>query len=202
MNIITISREFGSGGRELGKRMADLLGYSYYDREIITAIAQKHNFDESYVENVLEGGVPFAAPLTYGRTFSYADPTGQQAIQLLSAHCRFLKEVAEKGNCVIVGRCASVILEDYKPLNIFVYADMESKLARCRSRAPEGENLRDNELKRKIRQIDAGRAKHQRFLSDRKWGDKEAYDLCVNTSGKDIKKLAPVIAEYAKSVLE
>lgn len=200
MNIITISREFGSGGRELGKRLADLLGYSYYDREIITAIAEKHNFAESYVENVLEGNIPFSAPVTFGRTFSYTDPTGQQAIQLLSSQCRFLKDAAEKGNCVIVGRCANIILEDFEPFNIFVYADTESKLERCRSRAPEGENLKDNELKRKIRQIDAGRAKHQRFLSDKKWGAKEGYDLCINTSGKVIKEIAPAIAEYIKSI--
>ena len=200
MNIITISREFGSGGRELGKRLADLLGYSYYDREIITAIAEKHNFDESYVENVLEGNISFSAPVTFGRTFSYTDPTGQQAIQLLSSQCRFLRDVAEKGNCVIVGRCANIILEDFETFDIFVYADAEAKLERCRSRAPEGENLRDNELKRKIRQIDAGRARHQRFLSDKKWGAKESYDLCINTSGKVIKEIVPAIAEYIKSI--
>ncbi len=202
MNIITISREFGSGGRELGKRIADILGYAYYDREIISAIAEKHDFDENYVEKVLEGGVPFTMPITYGRTFSYTDTTGQQAIQLLSSQCKLLREAAEKGNCVIVGRCANIILEDYDPFNIFVYADMASKLARCRERAPEGENLRDNELKRKIKQIDAGRARHQRFMSDKKWGAKESYHLCVNTSGAEIKKLAPVIAEYIKINLE
>ena len=148
MNIITISREFGSGGRELGKRIADILGYSYYDREIITAIAQKHDFDEKYVENILESKFPFTMPITYGRTFSYTDATGQQAIQLLSTQYKLIREFASKGNCVIVGRCANVILEEFDPLNIFFYADMESKMQRCRERAPENENLRDIELKR------------------------------------------------------
>ena len=202
MNIITISREFGSGGRELGKRIADILGYSYYDREIITAIAQKHDFDEKYVENILESNFPFTMPITYGRTFSYTDATGQQAIQLLSTQYRLIREFASKGNCVIVGRCANVILEEFDPLNIFVYADMESKMQRCRERAPENENLRDIELKRRIRQIDSGRAKHQKFLTDRKWGAKEGYHLCVNTSGLEIKSLSPVIAEYAKGYFE
>lgn len=198
MNIITISREFGSGGRELGKRIADLLGYSYYDREIISKLAEKYDFDESYVESVLEGRNAFNVPITYGRTFSYTDATGQQAIQLLSSQYRLLREFAEKGNCVIVGRCANVILEDFNPLNIFVYADMQSKIDRCRERAPKDENLKDSELKRKIRQIDANRAKQQRFMSDKKWGAKEGYHLCVNTSGLEIKTLAPVIADYAK----
>ena len=198
MNIITISREFGSGGRELGKRLADLLGYSYYDREIISKLAEKHNFDENYIENVLEGGMTFNVPITYGRTFSYTDATGQQAIELLSSQYRLLRELAEKGNCVIVGRCANVILEDFRPLDIFVYADLQSKIDRCRERAPKDENIKDSELKRKIRQIDANRAKQQRFMSDKKWGAKEAYHLCVNTSGLEIKTLAPVIADYAK----
>ena len=198
MNIITISREFGSGGRELGKRIADLFGYSYYDREIISKLAEKYDFDESYVENVLEGGNAFNVPITYGRTFSYTDATGQQAIQLLSSQYRLLREFAEKGNCVIVGRCANVILEDFRPLDIFVYADLQSKIDRCRERAPKDENLKDSELKRKIRQIDANRAKQQRFMSDKKWGAKEGYHLCVNTSGLEIKTLAPVIADYAK----
>ncbi len=202
MNIITISREFGSGGRELGKRIADLLGYSYYDREIISKLAEKHNFDEKFVENVLEGGQPFIMPITYGRTFSYTDATGQQAIQLLSSQYRLLREFAEKGNCVIVGRCANVILEEFNPLNIFVYADMESKMKRCRERAPQDENLKDNELKRRIKQIDAGRARQQRFMSDKKWGAKEGYHLCINTTDANIRALAPIVADFAKNHFE
>lgn len=202
MNIITISREFGSGGRELGKRIADLLGYSYYDREIITAIAERHNYDENYVENVLESRFPFSIPITYSRTFSYPDATGQQAIDLLSSQYKILKEFASKDNCVIVGRSANILLEDFEPLNIFVYADMQSKINRCRERAPQNENLSDFEMKRKIKQIDANRAKHQKFLSDQKWGNKEGYHLCVNTSGLDIKSISPVIAEFAKGYFE
>ncbi|MBQ7961440.1 MAG: cytidylate kinase-like family protein [Clostridia bacterium] len=202
MNIITISREFGSGGREVGKRIADILGYAYYDREIITAIAEKHDFNENYVESMLENGFSFCMPITYGRTFSYSDVGGQQAIQLLSTQCRMLREIASKGNCVIVGRSANIILEDMNPLNIFVHADIESKLRRCRERAPENENLKDSELRRKIKQIDSNRAKHQRFLSEKKWGDKEGYHLCVNTSGADIKAISSIIAEYAKGYFE
>ncbi len=202
MNIITISREFGSGGRELGKRIADLLGYSYYDREIIITLAEKHNFDENYVESVLENGFPFSMPLTYGRTFSYADTTGQQAIQLLSSQYKLLRELATKDNCVIVGRSANIVLEEFNPLNIFVYADMESKIARCRERASAEEHFRDPEMKRRIKQIDAGRAKHQRFLTDKKWGDKEGYNLCINTSGIDLKSISPIVAEFAKGYFE
>lgn len=202
MNILTISREFGSGGRELGKRIADILGYSYYDREIITTIAKEHNYDENYVESVLENRFPIDIPITYGRTFSYTDVTGQQAIQLMSTQYKMLREFAAKDNCVIVGRSANIILEDFNPLNIFVYADMESKIKRCRERAAENENLSDFELKRKIKQIDNGRSKHQKFISEQKWGNKEGYHLCVNTSGLEIKALSAVIAEYVKVYFE
>lgn len=202
MNIITISREFGSGGREVGKRIADLLGYEYYDREIIEAVADKHELDEDYVENVLSKGFSVGFPVTFGRTFSYHDATGQKAIELLSEQCKFIKEVASKGNCVIVGRSSNIILEDYNTFNVFVYADMASKLERCKKRANTDEKMSDFELKRKIKQVDSGRAKHQRFLTDAKWGEKSGYHLCVNTSGVDIKAIAPVIAEYAKAWFE
>lgn len=202
MNIITISREFGSGGRELGKRIADLLGYAYYDREIISQIAKQHDFDEHYVENMLESGFPISVPISYGKTFSYADISGQQALQLLTSQCALLKEFAEKGNCVIVGRSANIILEEFDPLNIFVYADMESKIKRCRQRATGDESFTDNQFRRKIKQIDMGRARHQRFLSDKKWGDKAGYHLCVNTSGLEIKAIAPIVADFARHCFE
>lgn len=202
MNIITVSREFGSGGRELGKRVADALGYAYYDREIITAVAARHDFNEHYVEWVLENAIPISVPISFGKTFSYSDATGQQALELLTSQCILLKEIAEKENCVIVGRSANIILEEFQPLNLFVYADMESKMRRCRERAAEGEVYTDYQLKRQIRQIDQGRARHQRFLSEKKWGDKAGYHLCVNTSGLEIRKIAPIVADFAAHCFE
>ena len=97
----------------------------------------------------------------------------------------------------MVGRSSSIILEKYDPLRLFVYADMDWKVKRCRERAPEDEHLNDRELEKKIRQIDAGRAQHQKLLTDRKWGDREGYDLCINTSGLEIKKIIPGLKELA-----
>jgi len=197
--IITISREFGSGGRELGKRIADILGYSYYDREIITAIAEKHDYDENYVESMLESKFPFTMPITYGRTFSYTDATGQQAIQLMSTQYKLLREFASKGNCVIVGRCADVLLNNEQLLNIFVYADKESKIKRCKERAKPGEVLTDKEIEKKMKEIDKGRADLRKMLADTAWGDKAGYHLMINTSGKEIKSLIPGLAEYVRA---
>ena len=200
MSIITISREFGSGGREIGKRLADALGYAYYDREIVTAIAQKTQMDEGYVASALEGGGLFrSVPIHFGRTFSYSTTLMTNTANLFVEQHKIIPELAEKGDCIIVGRAADAILEEYSPFNLFVYADMEAKVKRCQDRAPEGESLTQRELIRHIKKIDAERAKYHEMFSDTRWGRKESYHLCVNTTGADIKSLVPVIAQYAKS---
>lgn len=198
MRIITISREFGSGGRELGKRLADALGFAYYDREIVSSIAEKCNLDEGYVENVLRKGLTINVPVTFGHTFYfYSDPTSENELKVLNTQQQIIKELALRGDCVMVGRSSGIILEKYNPLRLFVYADMEWKVKRCRERASAEEHLTDRELEKKIRQIDAGRARHQKLLTDRKWGAPEGYDLCINTTSLEIKKIIPGLKEMA-----
>lgn len=198
MKIITVSREFGSGGREVGKRLADELNFAYYDREIITQVASNSRLDEAYVERMLESGVPTSFPVTFARTFSYADITNQNYTKILVEQHKFIKSLAEKGDdFIIVGRCADVILRDYSPLNMFVYADMESKIDRCLNRETSSEKLARRDIEKKIKQIDKGRARSRELLCDSPWGKKEGYHLCVNTSNKEIKKLVPAIASFA-----
>ena len=198
MRIITISREFGSGGREVGKRLADALGFAYYDREIVTSIAEKCDLDEGYVENVLRKGLTINVPVTFGHTFYfYSDPTSENELKVLNTQQQIIKELAQRGDCVMVGRSSGIILEKYNPLRLFVYADMEWKVKRCRERASAEEHLTDRELEKKIRQIDAGRARHQKLLTDRKWGAPEGYDLCINTTDLEIKKIIPGLKEMA-----
>lgn len=197
--IITISREFGSGGRELGKRLADELGFDYYDREILEQVAKESELDEAYAEKVLDGSFSLGFPVTFGKTFIYTDILQQDATKLLVAEEKIIRALAKKGNdMVIVGRGADVILSNYKPLNIFVYADMDSKLTRCRWRAPKNEALTDKELARKIKQVDTGRARQRKLLTDKDWGDKGSYHLCINTTGTNIKSLVSCVAEFAK----
>lgn len=198
--IITISREFGSGGRELGKRLADELGFEYYDREILEQVAKESQLDESYIENVLDGAFSLSVPVTFGRTFLYTDALQQNVTKLLVAEEKIIKALAEKGtDMVIVGRSADVILSKYKPLNIFVYADAESKIARCRWRAPKNEGLSDKELARKIKQVDSGRARQRRLITDKEWGKKINYHLCINTTDVVIKTLVPSLAGYVRA---
>ncbi len=197
--IVTISREFGSGGREVGKRLADELGFEYYDREIIEQVAKESQLDEDYVENMLNGNFSVSFPVTFGRTFIYTDVLQQNMTKLLVSEQNIITSLAKTGkDMVIVGRSADILLQSYKPLNIFIYADMESKVNRCRKRAASGENLTDKELIKKIKQVDAGRSKQRKIIADSEWGQKETYHLCVNTTGLDIKSIVPPIAEFVK----
>lgn len=201
MAIITISREFGSGGRELGKRLADLLGFRYYDKEILEVITQQEKTNEWYAEKLLERMVVPNIPLHFGRSFSFYEPITQRAVELLVAERNAIRLLAGQGNCVIVGRGANVILKDNTPFNIFVYADMETKIKRCREYASDNETFSEKEIEKKIRQIDTARAKNIEILSGGKWGDKKEYHLCVNTGGLSIKNIAPLLAQYAKNWL-
>lgn len=195
--IITISREFGSGGRELGKRLADALGYDYYDREIITHIAETMGYSEEYVSSLSEQTIDHYA-INFGRTF-YINPDQNK---VLSVQHDFLKRVAEKGNCVIVGRGANIILKDYNPLDIFVYADMESKVQRCISKADNSEHFSEKEIIKKIKQIDKNRRNYYSIFSEYEWGDKRNYHLCINTTNVEIKKLIPALKALVENIDE
>lgn len=193
--IITISREFGSGGREIGKRLADKLGFSYYDKEIISQIAKETGMAEEYIENISEKGTyPYA--FQFAKSFAVYSDLQMSQTEILVKQQKILKEIAKKGNCVIVGRGANSILKEYNPMNIFVYADMESKISRCRQKTEENEQLTDKEIENKIIQIDKNRKKYNDLISNIEWGDKKNYHLCINTSGVEIKTIIPSLAGY------
>lgn len=159
MRIITISREFGSGGRELGKRLADLLGYEYYDREIVTAIAENKGMNENYVEKLIEGQALKRVHIHVRSSFSGGIAMGQARTDLLLEQKKVIEAIAQTGkNCVIVGRNADVLLKEFAPFKLFVCADMDTKIKRCLERAGEDEKLSRKEMERKIRTIDKGRA--------------------------------------------
>lgn len=199
--IITINREFGSGGRELGKRLSDALGVPCYDDEIIEMITKENELDPKYVERISERSIQVAYPLTIGRRFTKPYAIMEQAIQVAVTQQKIIKELAQNGDCIIIGRCADSILADLKPFNIFVYADQQSKLKRCLERAPSDERLTASEMERRMRQIDKSRAKQYELLSNFRWGAKEAYHLCINTSGKEIKTLIPALTLYCKTLI-
>jgi len=202
MRIITISREFGSGGRELGKRLAEELGIPCYDQQIIEMIAEKRHLDKNYVSHVSEKDVRMMYPSTIGKHFSFPRFTGNQVVEILADQKKIIEELASQGDCVFVGRCADIVLKSYDPLNIFVYADLESKVERCMARSSEAEHLTAKELLRKMKFIDKDRAGYRAMFTTNRWGQKEHYHLCVNTGGKEIKALIPALAAYVNCWFE
>lgn len=200
--IITIGREFGSGGREVGKRLADALNLKYYDKEIITEVAKGSALNEKYVENVIEKGLPGSFYYTFGQTFAHVPVFAENAMMSVLAEQRKVIMRLAETDCVMVGRSADAILADLKPFRLFVYADEEHKIKRCRERAPEGENYTDKQLVKKMKAIDKGRKKLHSVLSPIPWGDKRGYDLMLNTGSADIEKLVPLVAEYIKHYYE
>lgn len=197
--IITIGREFGSGGREFGRRLAEELGYEYYDKEIIQEIAKKTSLSEEYIQEVVEKTPHNLYPITIGQSLRYAGNYQLNQVQtVFQAQCEILKNLAEKSNCVIVGRCADYILKEYNPFKIFVYATLESKINRCLSRVDEYENYTPKKLKKLIKKVDKERARYYDFYAGQKWGDKANYDLCINTTDTEIKKIVPIVAKMFK----
>lgn len=195
--IIVIGREFGSGGRELGKRLAEMMGIAYYDKEIIEKISDKSGMAEEYVNNIIEKNIVNYYPITVCCSFSMLYEFNPNTTIFL-AQQDIIRELAEYGDCVIIGRCADYILREYKPFNIFVYADEASRINRCRERAPQDEHLTDAQLKKQIALINKNRRKYYEYYTGQKWGAKENYHLCVNTSNREIQELVPAIMGFIK----
>ena len=194
--IITVGREFGSGGRELGRRLSETLGIAYYDQEIISEIVKRTSLSKEYVQTIEEHRPVISFPIHIGRSFyPVIDPVFEQNMAVYQEQAKVIEEMATKSGCVIVGRCADYVLREQNPFRLFVYADMESKMKRCRAKGPEDEKLTDRELKQKIQGIDKKRAKYYEFYTGNKWGDKLNFDLCINTTQTQIKEIVPAIAK-------
>ncbi len=206
MRIITISRQFGSGGRELGKRLADRLGWDYYDKEILTALAEGQGLERDYVKKVLANHGWQNVQLTYRNSFDHLMFNPGLRTQLLVRQREILQEIAAMGNdCIIVGRDADVILQDYRPFRIYACADMAFRIRRCLAfelKKPRAQRLTEKEIARNIRRIDKNRVRTREILTGKQHGDASAFDLTVNTAGWDIKKLTDAVADFALRYFE
>ena len=199
--IITVSRQFGSGGRELGKRLSDLLGWDYYDREIIQMLSEQQGLEPEYVHKVLSGHGWHQYQLTYRNSFRQPAGASWRHTEVLVRQREIIREIAAEGNdCVIVGRDADVILHDESPFRIYVCADMQSRLARCarfEEKKEPAERLTEKEILRNIRRIDRNRRQTREILTGKSAADGSAFDLTVNATNWEIKKLAEAVAEFS-----
>ena len=182
-HIITISREFGSGGRTVGKKVAEQLGIPCYDSELIQKIAEESGFAENYVKEAGEytpGG--FLASALSNRAFG---PTNEDI--LWEIQCRVISELAEKGPCVIVGRCADYILQDKaKCLKVFIHADMAFRAKRI----VEVYGEREQSPEQRLHDKDKRRAAYHRFYTNMKWGYAQNYHIS-STAASSASTSAP-----------
>lgn len=180
VKVITVGREFGSGGRSVGKAVAAALGWDYYDQELVRHVAEKTGFAERYIE---ETGEYSASKSRLAYAFSsVGSPEVMNGLSasdyLWTVQRKVILDLAEKGNCVIVGRCADYILEDRDDvLNVFVHAGKDYRAKRIVLLYGETDKPPDKRLAEK----DKKRALNYRHYTGREWGDVHNYDLSLDS---------------------
>ena len=187
-NIITVSRQFGSGGRTVAKQIAEKLGIPYYDKEIIEMVVQQTGFHPDYVAQRAEYA-PSASPFAYA--FIGRAPNGECNDDLLwRAQCRVIEDLAQKGPCVILGRCADYLLRDREDVfNVFIYADKEFRAKRVVEKYGET----PKKIEKRIDEKDRKRRVSYQHFTGRKWGELANYDLAVNSSSVGVDNAADLI---------
>lgn len=197
--IITISRQFGSGGREVGKKLAEELGIPFYDKELIEIAAKESGMDpELFVEDDTRTSMGFhligalgyslGGPLSTITELSLND-------RLYLVQSQVIEQVSQEGPCVVVGRCADYVLSNRDDvLNVYIHANMKDRVKRAiHSYEVDERNIEDS-----IRKIDKRRANYYEYYTDRKWGRAENYDLSINTSTFGVDGAVKVIKDVLK----
>lgn len=191
--VITISREFGSGGRTVGKQLAEKLGIPCYDREIIEKVALESGYDKKYIEEMGEytnGGLLNA--IFTNRSYNYA-PSNEDTIWKIQSD--IIRDVASKSPCVIVGRCADYILRDNpEALRVFIHASMEFRADRIVSVYGEREDTPEKRLKDK----DKKRAAYYDYYTDMRFGDGRNYHISLDSGALGIDKCVDILADVVK----
>jgi cytidylate kinase len=171
---VTIAREYGSGGRLIGRELAEELGVAFYDREIIALASQESGLHEDFIQTMEQKK---ASGFFYNLFMHYQElPIPEQ---VFLAQSNVIKALAEKGSCVIIGRCADYVLAEAKNcIRVFVHAPIETRVRNVRDKYHEGQG----DLEEYIRKQDKGRAAYYDFFTQSKWGKAQNYSLCIDSS--------------------
>ncbi|MBB5182551.1 AAA family ATPase [Catenisphaera adipataccumulans] len=189
-NVITITREFGSGGRTIAKELAARLGYSYYDYNLVQKIAEQSNFSRQYIEEHGED-----ASQSGWFAFAWNNYGGGLSDQLYVAQRNVITNLAEQGRCIIVGRCADYILrERTDTFHAFIYADRAFRQKRIVDVYGES----DESIESRVEKKDRRRITYYRYYTDRKWGQAKYYDVCLNSGHIGIDMCCDLIERMVK----
>lgn len=198
--IITIARQFGSGGREIGEELAKALGVKCYDKELISIAAKESGADPEIFKNVDEkttNSLLYSLSLglySFGNNYSINSLPVNDKLYLLQH--KIIKELANEGPCVIVGRCADYVLRDKKNVvRLFICADMDYRI----DRAVELKGVKKEKAAQVINKTDKSRANYYNFYSGMKWGEPENYDLSVNRTKLTTQQAVGVVQGYLKA---
>lgn len=190
--IITIGRQHGSSGREIARLLAEKLNYKCYDKEIVDEAANHSDFSrdliDAFDEKRMSAFILHAGGYGLNENF-------RLNMQVVSAQFDAMRNIAEKGNCIFVGRCADYILRDHDDLvSVFILGNMDERL-KCLERR---QGLDETEARKKIKEVDKDRSSFYRYYSDQTWGDAQNYDMCINSSKLGVEGTVQVILDYIK----
>ncbi|MBE5822752.1 MAG: cytidylate kinase-like family protein [Butyrivibrio sp.] len=198
--IITVGRQFGSGGREIGELVAQHFGIKCYDKELLSRAAKESGFCEEMIQNHDERPTNSFLYNLVMDTYSFGY-NASSFVDMPISHKVFLaqfdtiKKIADEGPCVIVGRCADYALSDYdNVLNLFIYADEDAKIKRIKERFDDVKT--DDQAKDMMSKKDKQRQSYYNYYSSKKWGRADSYDLCINSSKLGIEGTVKFIIQY------
>ncbi len=191
--IITIGRQYGSGGREIGQKLADALGIPCYDKELLTVAAEKSGFCKEMFEHHDEKPAgSFLYSLVMG---TYSGDTLPINHKLFLAQFEAIRSLADQSSCVIIGRCANYALEDYKNcIHIFIHAPLEERVRR----AVTTYGVASEKAEDSVQKIDKQRANYYNFYSGKSWGDVENYDITLDSSILGIDHTVTLLHSFIK----
>jgi cytidylate kinase len=188
--VITIGREFGSGGRTVGRMLAQRRGIPCYDREIIEEIAEKSGFAKSYIEEKGEYGQPSLLGGLFTNRMYYQGQSNEDIIWLYQRE--LILDLAQRESCVIVGRCADYILREREDvLRVFIHADLDYRARRI----VEVYGQREAAPEQRLREKDRRRAAYYQFYTDMDWGDARNYHISLDTSALGIEKCVELLSD-------
>lgn len=201
--IVTIARQFGSGGREIGEMVAKSLGFEYHDKSLISLAAEKSGINHEVLKNTDEKATPSflysiamggmgMVPFSHG--MPYDTPINDKLFVLQSG---IIEELAKSNSCVFIGRCADFVLRDFdNVVRVFIYADINKRAEEVAYR----NNLPLNEAKSLAIKLDKKRANYYGYYTSKKWGRSENYDLMIDTTKIGKEGAAKIIEEFVKII--
>jgi len=196
--IITIGREFGSGGREIGLKLAEKLNIPFYDKEIITMTAEHSGLEEDFIANNEEGNSLIGTSAIGRMSFASFKYKPSFADGIFLHQCDVINKIAKEGPCVVVGRCADFVLKE-QAISVFIAASMPYKIARKRGMAAEKANYDDSQMEKFIEDVDKTRRNYYEHYTNHKWGNIQNYHLCIHSDLVGIEGSVDTILAYLKA---